>query len=337
MPDGPAPRATSYDVAREAGVSQSTVSRAFKPRSPIPAPTRARVFAAAERLGYMPNALARSLITRRSDLIAVIATRYTLRFNPDVTHALGESLNAAGKQLLLLTVEHDLPSPAALRRLLEYPLGGVISCVLLDEDSLGALRRRGIPIVLYNRVMPGIGVDTVSANHEAASHQLAAMLYRAGHRRFLCMGGPADAVVSRLRMHGALAYLASVGADQPHVIETDYSYAAGRAAFLAGTANHRPDAVICANDQIAMGVMDACRFDRGWRVPEDVSVVGFDDVAEAERPSYALTTMRQESVAMAHEAVRLLLARTEVGGDRAVHVTIPACLMARGSARIATA
>ena len=160
-PEGAAPRATSYDVAREAGVSQSTVSRSFQPNSPIPEPTRARVLAAAERLRYMPNALARSLITRQSDLVAVIATRSTLRFNPDVTHALGESLNAAGRQLLLLTVEHDLPPTAALRRMLEYPLGGVISCVLLDQELLAALRRRGIPTVLYNRTMPVAGVDAV--------------------------------------------------------------------------------------------------------------------------------------------------------------------------------
>ena len=315
-------------------MSQSTVSRSFQPNSPIPEPTRARVLAAAERLRYMPNALARSLITRQSDLVAVIATRSTLRFNPDVTHALGESLNAAGRQLLLLTVEHDLPPTAALRRMLEYPLGGVISCVLLDQELLAALRRRGIPTVLYNRTMPVAGVDAVSTNHEAAAHQLAAMLYRAGHRRFLCMCGPPDAPVNRQRMQGAVSYLRSVG-HEPVMCETDYSYNAGRDAFLGGPVQQRPDAVICANDQIAMGVMDACRFECGWRIPEDISVVGFDDVAEAVRPTYRLTTMRQESVAMAHEAVRLLMARAGVPAESGVHIVIPARFMLRGSARIA--
>lgn len=335
-PDGSRARITSYDVAREAGVSQSTVSRCFQGDTNISAATRARVTQVAERLGYFPNALARSLITRRSDLIGVIATRYTLRGNPDVTWALGESLAAAGKQLMLFIVDDDRPGPDLLRRALEYPLGGLISCVLLDEAQLAELRSRQVPVVLYNRSSDDEPADSVTADHERAAGELARLLHQAGHRLFLCVGGPPNAPVSQLRLAGFAEQLSALGAPAPvALLETDYSYAGGRDAFLSHMRRaRRPDAVFCANDQIAMGVMDACRYQLGLVVPDDISVAGFDDVAEAGRPTYALTTVRQASVEMAREAVRLLLARLSDPGGSTVRTLVPAHLVRRASARL---
>ncbi len=107
---------------------------------------------AAEQLGYTPNALARSLITQRSDLVGVVIARYTLRANPDVIHAIGESLSsAAGKRVMLVTVESDYPAFDDLRGVLEYPLEGLVSCVLLAPSDLEELRRRRVPVVFYNR------------------------------------------------------------------------------------------------------------------------------------------------------------------------------------------
>ncbi len=144
-------RATSYDVAQVAGVAQSTVSRCFREDGGISPATRERVLKTAKRLGYTPNALARSLITRRSNMVGVVITRYTLRGNPDVIYAIGESLAAAAKQLLLITVESDRPSSAALRGALEYPLDGLISCVLIADDDLDELLARRVPTVFFNR------------------------------------------------------------------------------------------------------------------------------------------------------------------------------------------
>ena len=328
-------RATSYDVARNAGVAQSTVSRCFQDDSNISTTTRARVLAAAERLGYTPNALARSLITRRSGLVGVIATRYTLRGNPDVMYALGESLGAASKQLMLVTVEHDFPSMEMLRRALEYPLDGLISCVLFADEQLKEMRRRHIPLVLYNRTSDRISVDSVTTNHYFAAAEVATMLHGAGHRRFLCVGGPPEAPVSRLRTEGFLQRLASLGVKKTSVLETDYSYTGGRDAFLAHVAHaDRPEAVFCANDQIALGVMDACRYQLGWKIPQDISVVGFDDIAEAARPGNELTTMHQDFVEMAREAVKLLLLRLgDPSGDVAASL-VAARFVSRGSARL---
>ena len=338
LPDGFGRRATSYDVAQAAGVSQPTVSRSFQADSNISPATRVRVLAAAERLGYTPNALARSLITQRSNLVAVIATRYTMRGNPDVTYAIGESLRAAGKQVLLVTVEHDRPEPEVLRHTLEYPLDGLISCAQLADAQLEELRRRHIAVVLFNRTADRVAVDHVTTDHTLAAEAVARALAGAGHRRFLCLGGPAEAWVSRQRVDGFLRGSRELAIAPPALIATDFSYASGRDAFLAHMAGgDRPDAVFCANDQLALGVMDACRFQLGLRIPEDMSVVGFDDVAEAERPCYGLTTVRQPSVKMAQEAVRLLLQRLDAPSGRTAHTLIGSIFVRRNSARLADA
>lgn len=334
-PDATGRRVTSYDVAQSAGVSQPTVSRCFRLDSNISPATRSRVLEVAERLGYTPNALARSLITRRSDLIAVIATRYTLRGNPDVAYAIGESLRAAGKQLMLITVERDYPAKEKLRPTLEYPLDGIISCALIDDAQLTELRERQIAVVLFNRAADQVQVDHVTTNHSLAARQIAGLLVRAGHRRILCVAGPAAAWVSQQRVEGFQRGLQDFGVPPLPPLETDFSYQGGRDAFLAHVAGgERPEAVFCANDQLAFGVMDACRFQLGWQVPEQVSVIGFDDVAEAERPCYGLTTMQQQSAAMAQTVVRLLLARLENRNGEPVRTIIESTFMRRSSARL---
>ncbi len=328
-------RATSYDVARAAGVAQSTVSRCFQNDSAISLATRDLVLETARRLGYMPNALARSLITRRSNMVGVIATRYTLRGNPDVIYAIGEALAAAGKHLLLVTAERDLPDAAALRGALEYPLDGLISCVQLADEEIRWIRDRHVALVLYNRSSPRIPVDAVAVNHAAAAAQLAKTLYEAGHRRFLCVGGPTDAPVSRDRVAGFIGQLVALGVRDTPVIATDFSYTGGRDAFLGYVKDTTLfDAVFCANDQIALGVMDASRFTLGLTIPRDLSVVGFDGVAEAGRPGYLLTTMQQDTVDMARQAVGLLLQRLAAPDLPVMRMEVAASLVARGSARL---
>jgi DNA-binding LacI/PurR family transcriptional regulator len=323
-------------VATEAGVAQSTVSRCFRDDSNISALTRARVLAAAERLGYVPNAMARSLITQRSDMVGVIATQYTMRGNPDLIYALGCSLSAAGKGLLLLTVDHDWPQAEALRGALEYPLDGLISCAMIADAEVKRFLQRGVAMVFFNRSIAMPRIDWIKTDNAAGAAELAMLLHAAGHRRFLCVAGPRDAPVSEERIGGFVSGLAAQGAKAPPIVFADYSYAGGRAAMLAHMqSSTRPDAVFCANDQLALGVMDACRFNLHLRVPEDVSVVGFDDVPEGSRPGYGLTTMRQNSVEMAGTAVELLLRRLRDPGVAARRLMVPATLVARDSARFA--
>ena len=328
-------RATSYDVARLAGVAQSTVSRCFGEDGGISPATRRRVMAAAEQLGYVRNALARSLITRQSNMIGVVVTRYTMRGNPDVLYAIGEQLAAAGKQLLLVTVETDTATAETLRGVLEYPLEGLLCCVAVPNQDLHGLLARRLPVVFYNREGDRVPVDSVATDHFDAAGRVAAALHAAGHRRFLLMGGPAMAPVSRQRIDGFVAQATGLGSPPLAVLETDYSYAAARTQAAAWLGGHtRPDAIFCSSDQLAFGAMDACRFDLGLSIPGQVSVIGFDDVPEAARPVYDLTTVRQDTVAMAHEAVRLLLLRLAAPASPPVHTVIASELQRRGSARL---
>ncbi len=338
MVGGAARRATSYDVAAQAGVAQSTVSRCFQDASTISPETRARVLAAAAQLGYVPNAMARSLITQRSNMVGVLATKYTMRGNPDLIYALGESLAAAGKSLLLVAVESDWPDAAALRGALEYPLDGLISCAMLEDAAVQRFADRGVSMVFYNRSILRPRIDCVGTDHGAGAAEVAERLYAAGSRRFLMLAGPASAPVSQERCRGFLERLANLGVHRTPILHADYSYNGGRAAFLAhaacGPAAVLPDAVFCANDQLALGALDACRFDLGLQVPRQLSIVGFDDVPEGARPAYELTTMHQDSVAMAGTAVALLLRRMRDPAAAARRLLVPARLVVRGSARL---
>lgn len=328
-------RTTSYDVARAAGVSQSTVSRCFQPDGGISKGTREAVFRVAEELGYTRNALARSLITQRSHMIGVIATKFTIRNNPELVFILNAALRDHGLGMLLLIVETDDTVGDILQQALEYPLDGLISCALMAESDIARFVRRGMAVIFFNRDVAAPYVDCIATDHAGSSREVAEAVHAAGHRRILCIGGPEGAPVSRARIDGFTGRMAELGGVEVATVAGNFSYGSGREVFLHAVRDRaRPDAVFCANDQLAMGVMDACRFDLGWQVPGDVSVVGFDDVEEAGRPSYDLATVAQSGAAMAERAVEMLLRRIGDPSATAEIESIPGRLVRRGSARL---
>lgn len=328
-------RATSYDVARAAGVAQSTVSRCFQEDSNISQETREHVLKVAAELGYTRNALARSLITQRSNMVAVIATRFTIRNNPEVVFVLSEALRTHGMSLLLIVVQNDAAVGGSLQEALEYPLDGIIACAEIEPADAERFARRGVPIVFFNRQVEFGQADCIGTDHAKGARRLAEMLFAAGHRRFVCIGGPERAPVSRARTDAFVERLSVLGARDVVRAAGNFSYESGREVFLSLVAEHsRPDAVFCANDQLAMGVMDACRFELGWRIPDDVSVVGFDDVPEARRPTYGLTTVRQHIEPMAERAVEMLRARMADPDRPGENVLIAGKLVVRSSARL---
>lgn len=328
-------RSTSYDVARAAGVSQSTVSRCFQPGSSISSGTREHVLRVAAELGYTRNALARSLITRRSNMVGVIATKFTIRNNPDIVFILDDALKRHGMSLLLVVVETDASAGESLREAFEYPLDGVISCALLEDVDIERFVRRGVPIVSFNRQIRFAGVDCIGTDQVGGARALADTLFDAGHRDILCIGGPEGAPVSRVRVDAFVARLGELGVTRLRAVAGNFSYESGHDAFLESVGNgSRPDAVFCANDRLAMGVMDACRFTLGWRVPEDVSVVGFDGIPEAAHPTYDLTTVHQNLEPMAARAVDMLRLRMSEPDRPAEGILIAGDLVLRSSARL---
>ncbi len=164
-------RVTSYDVAVAAGVAQSTVSRCFQPQSQMSAETRSRIQAVAAELGYVPNAIARSLITRRSDMVAVIVTEFTLRANPAIVGGIGRALAETGKQLLLFAVDADCgkAAPAAAQAAQSYPLDQLMLAAMLAEEQIRPFLQRGVPVVFFNRPVALAQVDRVATDHATAA------------------------------------------------------------------------------------------------------------------------------------------------------------------------
>lgn len=329
----PARRVTSYDVAVAAGVAQSTVSRCFSDGSGISPETRARVQAVAAALGYTPNALARSLIMQRSHTVGVIVTEFTLRANPDIVAGIGRALAQHGLRLLLMAVANEAEAGEVATGALGYPLDGLVVAARLDDAAIQPFLDRGVPMVFFNRPVSLPHVDRVATDHAGAADEVARRLHASGHRRFLCLGGPSGWAVNEERTRGFANALASLGVADLPVVAAEQSYGGGRQAFGAHVAAHgRPDAVFCVNDQLAFGVLDACRFDLPAGPP--VSVVGFDDVAEAAHQSYDLTTVRQPIRELAAAAVDLLLRRGTAPDSPAQELLLPGTLVPRGSARL---
>lgn len=327
-------RVTSYDVARLAGVSQSAVSRTFRDGGSVSPETRAKVTRAAEALGYAPSNIARSLITRRSNLIAVLVTATTSRNYPEVLFQLGQEIQARGNRMLVFTVDFDALAADVYNDLMGYHVDGIVAATSMDASLLEACERQRIPLVLYNRVPRGGFASAVGCDHATGMSDLVAHLVGGAPRRVSFIAGPSGAVVSEDRLAGARQALARHGLAIDQVIHADYSYDGGRAVgreILAG--GKRPDTVLCANDAMALGLMDAARFDLGLRVPDDIQVTGFDDLPEAAWPSHDLTTLRQPVEMLTRAAIRMLeehIAGTAIGSERRL---MPAELKIRGSTR----
>lgn len=326
-------RATSYDVARLAGVSQSAVSRAFREGSSVSVETRRKVEEAARHLGYAPSNVARSLITQRSRMIGVVVTDLTTRNYPEVLFHLGQEIQETGNRMLVFTLPQDEATGALATDILAFHVDGVISGATLPDEMLELCARHRIPVVLYNRNPRGASAASVGCDTLAMS-DLVAHLVRGGLKRAAFIGGPVDAAVTRLRLQAGQAALAEHGLVLESIRHSDYSYEGGRAAAGA-LLRERPgiDTVLCANDGLALGAIDACRFDLGLGVPEDVAVTGFDDIPQAAWPTYDLTTLRQPVQAMTRAAVRMLteaIAGVDLGRERRL---MPAELRIRHSTR----
>lgn len=332
---------TSYDVARHAGVSQAVVSRAFQAVSPISPATRARVLASADTLGYQPNAVARSLITKRSGLVGVLLTEATQRDTPDVLILLAQALLQQGFQPLLFPCTRESEGSSALDKALSFGVDGVVSCVGLSQDDLARAHLRQRPVVLFNRHSDDPAVLQVACDHASAAHLLASRLFAAGHRRFAVVSGPRDGPVSALRVDSFLARLAELGVKAVAKYEGDYHYESGHAAAMKLLAaaplralSPRPEVVFCANDAMALGVLDAARFALMLRVPSDVSVVGFDDIPAGRRPAYLLTTVSQPFEDMARVAAMLFRQQVDDVPTPPGRVLLAGTLIERGSAQL---
>lgn len=327
-------RVTAHDVARAAGVSQSAVSRAFTPGASVAGETRRKVLEAARSLGYRPNAFARSLITRQSRMVGLVVSELANPFYPGVLEAISRELQAQGYHALLFFTGRE-EADEGLQGILQYPVAGLL---MVSATLSSALAREcadaGIPVVLLNRDVPDAPTVSVTADNVAGGYAVADFLARGGHRRIAYIAGDPDASTSQereqgfnnaLEANGLRCYRREVG-----YYTVDGARQAARELFAG---KDRPDAVFVANDYMAFSVLDVLRDEFGLRVPEDVSVVGYDDVAQAAWPSYRLTTMEQPADLMVTHAVEALLTSIREGSPGRTRVVLPGELVVRETAR----
>ncbi len=290
------PRATAADIALAAGVSTATVSRALQQNSVVSVETREKVLAAARRLGYRPNSLARGLAAGQNSLIGVVAGDITNPFYPEVIERLTRRLTSAGLYPILVNMFDDDAFEDTLSSVLQYRVKAVIFTTSpLTSAACELCEDYGVPQYLFNRHRARGDSFAVVCNNLAGGRMVAQLLLDNGHERLAYISGRPDTSTNQERHAGFAKMIAERGA-QPCITEHGgvYSYEAGYQAALRLIQSHpEVDGIFCANDILALGALDALRHQLGRRVPGDFSVIGFDDIAPAAWPAYNLTTIRQ--------------------------------------------
>jgi DNA-binding LacI/PurR family transcriptional regulator len=329
-------KVTSADVARLAGVSQSAVSRVFTPGASASARTAAKVRAAATALGYRPNVLARAMITGRSRIIGLVVAYLENQFYPLVLERLSHALQDRGYHVLIFMAGNDTGKVGeVLAELLDYQVDGIITAsVAMSNDLTARCMGAGIPVVNFNRGQDDPRLSEVTSDNVAGGRRAAEFLIAGGHRRIAHIMGWQGASTGRDRAEGFRIGMAAAGLAPVAMVDGAYdrehSAAVARELFASGEG---PDAIFVGNDHMAFAVMDELRHGLGLRIPEDVSIIGYDDVPMAAWASYALTTVRQPVNRMVAATVEAILGQIE--GDRAPRkIRIDGPLVVRRSARI---
>ena len=322
---------TSVDIARAAGVSQATVSRALNGGSASEA-TRRRITELTKELGYSVNGVARGLAMRRTGLVGVVVAHIRNPFYPELLESIGARLTSRGRQMLV----HDANvggEADATRLLLQQRVDGILfTTALTNSDTVAHLVRRGFPVVLSNRVTD-TPCDAVEGDNVGGARAVARLLVELGHHRIAVLKGPPDASTMKQRTQGFKAQLdqLEVPLQSRFEVSTDFSYdrayeAAGRLLALRWP----PTAIFCLNDLFGFAALNAAKR-RGLSVPGDISIVGFDDVAQAGWESLNLTTVRQPLAEMAKRSVQLLEERLANPSLPPRHEMFGSLLVVRGT------
>ena len=325
---------TLHDVAKRAGVSPMTVSRVVNGSDAVSPRLRQRVERALAETGYMPNTLARNLRARRTDTIALLLPDMTNPFFTTLAHGVETATREAGLTMILANSDE---SEDEERRLAQMLLQRWVDGILVvpsgrGAGTIGLCREHEVPCVAVDRPPADDGVDVVRADAEGGAHELGRLLVGLGHRRIAILTGPASVRTAADRVAGfRRAVVDEAGLDEPIVIHGAFTIEGGREMALeAARRDVRPTAVFAANNFIAIGVLHALD-ELGLRVPEDMAVVGFDDLPEAMVTFPFLTVVAQPAFEMGRESVAALLRRLADPDGPPQHLVLPTQLVVRRS------
>lgn len=329
------------DVAALADVSPKTVSNVLHGVVRVAPATRERVEAAIDRLGYVPNLSARGLRSGRTGIVALVMPELRTPFSAQVSQEFVELAHEHGLAVQLEQSWKDLDrTREVVAQARRHLVDGVVMNPVTDEQSDEVLSGRGaaVPFVLLGEVLQD-DVDQVWVDSVEAARAMTRRLLELGHRRIAIIGAPGPdrgTETGRLRRDGYRAALAEAGIRPDPALErpcAHWTTAGGAAATEALLADRVPfDAVFCCTDSIALGALSAL-WAAGLRVPDDVSVVGFDDIEEAAYAVPPLTTVRFDRREYARAALDRLVARMAGLDEPAVRTVIPAGIVERASTR----
>ena len=290
-------KATSFDVARLAGVSRSAVSRAFTPGANIAPETKDKVTKAASELGYRVNSLARGLQKDHSGIVGLVASRLDTPLRSRQVRQLSEALIREGFKPMLITAE----SPDEVGSLIESLLGYSVAGMIFTSDTppralIEDCGRLGLPVVLVNRAGASNWGDRVVADNAEAGQLAARILVDSGAKRLGCLVPRKKTYSVSGRAEAFLGAATELGLTTEILYAQDQGYADARLGIneTDRAVFDRIDGLFCSTDLMALGALDALRIDLGIAVPDQIQVLGFDDIEQASWGSFNLSTIRQD-------------------------------------------
>lgn len=330
-------RVTATEVAKAAGVSQPTVSRVFS-RSATVDPVKAqRVREVARELGYIPNLVARSLNSGNSFRIGIVLAYLKNSFFADALQKLSKALNANGYSVTVYFAGNSADDvDAIVDDLLADQVDGILlASISLSNRLVSRVRKSGIPCVLFNRGQNHPNVSKVTASNIEGGKLATEFLIRSGHQQIAHLAGWHNAMNGVERKEGFLMAMQAASLEPLACIDCHFrrnvAMEETRRLFSQATV---PDALFVATDQMAFGVLEVLQVELGLQVPEDVSVIGYDDAPMASWKTFDLTTVRQPLNRMGAAVVDLLLAEIKDAQRPQENIELPGELIVRGSARV---
>lgn len=302
---------TLRDVAKAAGVSHMTVSRVLNNNPRVSATTREKVQKVITELGYEPDARARAFVTKKSQLLGLVVSDISNPFNAEISRGIEDKAFEMGYSLIFCSSdESPQRTEACVKHMLRTGVDGMIfTSVRLKEPAVEKLIAEGFPVVLVNRKLSSSDYHYVVCNNFLGSYTATKHLLKLGYKKIAMISGYSKFSTGLDRLKGYQKALEDNGVPQrsEYVIETSFSAEGGFEAAKALLAlKDRPEAILCGNDYIAFGVMDAAEAS-GLSIPEDVALIGFDDTDFAARSRIKLTSVSQKIYEMGSIAIQIIV------------------------------
>ncbi|WP_102318607.1 LacI family DNA-binding transcriptional regulator [Enterovibrio norvegicus] len=310
------PNLTSNDIAKHLGVSQSMVSRAFNPKASISDEKRTYILEGAATLGYKPNALARSLISNRSGLIAIALDSSANPMYDLQARILASEIQANGGQAILCPISNgDLDS--AIQRAFEYQVDGlIIATSRLSSNVIEQCEQYGVCLSFINRYIDGFRANSVGLDNDDAGNQAADYFFKKGCSSFAFVGSEGGSMTCELRWNAFHRRTIELGLAEPMRISASFDIDSGmQAAEKLINSRHKVDAVFCANDIIGIGFIEGLKVHNqgGYKI------IGVDDIPMASWPSYQLSTIKPPTEIICKSAVEDLFGRINGNNEQTGH------------------